>query len=160
MTLTRSEVITYWIEPALTRLRSYPAFSGFDLSSTGVRDLLACVGKVESDYQALRQRGNGPAMGFWQMEPATLTDHLRWLAAKGVHDFADTTPAMLATDPVRAVIFARIQFMRRPGNIPQPSLGTAYPAALAAIHKDAYNTALGKADLNLNTHIMGAFLHT
>lgn len=41
-----------------------------------LKDLLIYTGEVESDYATRKQYGNGPARGFWQVEPKTAVDLL------------------------------------------------------------------------------------
>jgi len=54
-------------EHALYKLDSY---------SDDALALVVRTGMAESGYRALRQK-NGPAIGFWQVEPATLYDMMR-----------------------------------------------------------------------------------
>ena len=42
-----------------------------NLDSEDARDLIYKTGKAESGYKTLQQYGGGPALGFFQMEPAT-----------------------------------------------------------------------------------------
>ena len=159
MTISRSDVIQYWIKPALALVKPTSLFGRMDLTSQGVLDLIAITGQVESRYEHLVQMGGGPALGFWQMEPATFRDHQAYLKAQDCGLFSGADPIIL-TRPFDAILMTRLHYFRRPGTIPQPSMGDAYPAALAALHKSAYNTAMGKADLTRNTAIIKDYLKT
>lgn len=44
------------------------------LHSEDAVDLVYKTGNAETGYRHLKQMGNGPALGFWQVEPATLID--------------------------------------------------------------------------------------
>lgn len=157
--ISRSEVIKYWIKPALARVKPTSLFGAMDLTSQGVLDLIAITGQVESRYEHLVQMGGGPALGFWQMEPATFRDHQAYLKAKKCALLSGADPEILVR-PIDAIPVVRLHFFRRPGAIPQPSMGAGYPEALAALHKSAYNTAMGKADLSRNIQIVKDYLNT
>ena len=45
-----------------------------DLYSEDAVDLVYKTGNAETGYRHLKQMGGGPAIGFWQVEPATLID--------------------------------------------------------------------------------------
>ena len=47
-----------------------------DLYSLEAVDLIYKTGMAETGYRHLKQMGGGPAIGFWQVEPATLIDIL------------------------------------------------------------------------------------
>ena len=47
-----------------------------DLYSEDAVDLVYKTGNAETGYRHLKQMGSGPAIGFWQVEPATLIDIL------------------------------------------------------------------------------------
>lgn len=44
------------------------------VSKETLRPLMIFTGYVESDYKHLKQLGNGPARGYWQVEPQTAID--------------------------------------------------------------------------------------
>ena len=44
------------------------------LYSIDAVDLVYKTGNAETGYRHLKQMGGGPAIGFWQVEPATLID--------------------------------------------------------------------------------------
>lgn len=149
-------VVRFWVNPALQRLNA-AGMHGYDLSSEGLKLLLASVGYLESRYEALEQIPHGPAMGFCQMEPATLRDHQRWLHAKGIEGFAGVSPETLAQDPITAFALCRVHFARTPCGIPvagDPNISSV----IADIHKQYYNTSLGKANASHNSEILRGFL--
>ena len=69
------------IRPALARM-------GEKFASREAEDLLLGTGAAESGYRCFRQRGGGPARGFWQIEPTTALDlvnrYLRMPARKSL----------------------------------------------------------------------------
>ena len=50
------------------------ALKEMDLYSHEAADLIYKTGMAETGYKHLKQMGGGPAIGFWQVEPATLID--------------------------------------------------------------------------------------
>lgn len=61
----------------LRQLRAFiikPALLDLGLWSEAAEELLIGTGLVESLFTHLRQLPDGPALGFWQMEPATHDD--------------------------------------------------------------------------------------
>ena len=138
----------YVIKPVCTHLGMW---------SLAAENLLLGTAAVESDLGTyLRQIGGGPAIGIYQMEPATHADIWRnWLAyqpdlrqklrqlvpplywAEGDEVPAD---AEALTDLFYATAMARIHYRR---------VSAPLPAALdwpgmEAYHKKYYNTPLGK----------------
>lgn len=90
----------------------------------------------------------GPARGAWQMEPATLDDHYRWMQAKrtdllqaveGLRPAALRREDALVGNIPYACAMARVHYFRRPGPIPNTLDG------MAALAKKVFNTELGKA---------------
>lgn len=47
-----------------------------NMNSKEAVEMIYKTGKAESDYRTLQQYGDGPALGFFQMEPATCKDIL------------------------------------------------------------------------------------
>ena len=45
-----------------------------DMYSEDAADLVFKTGMAETGYKAIKQYGGGPALGFWQVEPATIND--------------------------------------------------------------------------------------
>jgi hypothetical protein len=137
-----------------------PALAALDLDPpagrAGVRQLLLGTALQESLLRHLRQVPNpdgsrGPALGYFQMEPATHDDiwktFLAYRAplATRVRTLAGLPPGrpradLLASDPVYAAAMARLRYRRAPGMLPQ----AGDVAGMAAYWKRHYNTPLGR----------------
>jgi len=139
------------IDPALVALALDPPDR-----LAGVRQLLLGTALQESGLRHLRQLANrdgtrGPALGYFQMEPATHDDI--WatfltfrpaLAARvrAVPGAAVGRPKaeLLVHNHVYAAVMARLRFRRAPGAL--PAAGDV--RAMGAYWKAHYNTVLGK----------------
>lgn len=112
--------------------------------------LLAGTAAVESAFGTfLRQKADGPALGVFQMEPATEEDiWSNYLAYRpklstnvwglaGV-DRPDATHLQL--NLIYQILMARIHYLRVKAPIPD----TGDPAVLGRYWKDHYNTTMGK----------------
>lgn len=127
------------VQPVLARL-------GLPGEATAMRLLLGTAA-VESGLRHLAQLGSGPALGLYQIEPATHEDlwvnflgHRQDLSER-VRAFAHagTPRAMqLAGNLDYATAIARLVYFRRPEPLPAPE-----PEALGAYWKAHYNTAAG-----------------
>lgn len=106
---------------------------------------------MESDCgKYLVQRGGGPALGIYQMEPATHADlwnkyivrkyaiekHLKYTKIPGWDGLTQ-----LKVNPVYATAMARIQYYRRPEKLPEID-----KVSMWKYYKQFYNTPLGKSD--------------
>ncbi len=138
-----------------------PALESIDLYSIPAERLILFTGYVESRYQYLKQFPKGPAKGFWQMEPETYYDLIKWLnydtnknlkekilKSLNIHDFLDDDA--LIWNLRYAVIMTRCKYLTcKP---PLPSIQDA--EAMSNYHKTFYNGGgLGKADVDKNTKI-------
>ena len=114
--------------------------------------LILRTGMAESRYKALKQMGDGPAIGFFQVEPNTAIDVLRnyvhyrpkyhkVLDSLGF-DFENVEFSLLSNIAVQ-VAFCRLQYLRHPK--PIPSWDNV--EAQAKYWKKAYNTELGKGTI-------------
>lgn len=110
--------------------------------------LLLMTAAHESDLGRFLRQNPGPARGAWQMEPATLNDHIAWMQAKKPEMYARTEelrpPALKPADGIMcclpyACVMARIHYFRRPDPIPETLQG------MAELAKKVFNTAAGKA---------------
>lgn len=124
------------------------------LISDSAVNLLLGTALVESDLYFLQQI-SGPALGLWQMEPAThddcwqtflnqkpdLAQEIRIIAGRNNPD-----SALLISNLSYACAMARVKYLRAP--VPLPPANNA--AALSAYHKQFYNTPLGAADPTIN----------
>jgi hypothetical protein len=125
-----------------------PALWAIGLWSQLAEELLLGIALQETGLRTRRQRG-GPALGFWQMEPATHDDiwknYLRYpsrgaLAAR-VRNLCAAEPAaaLLESNDRYACAMARLDLLRAPE--PLPPRGDI--AGYAAYWKRFYNTAGG-----------------
>lgn len=133
-----------------------PVLDAIHLGGAAAVNLVTGTGLVESGFIHDRQIG-GPALGWFQMEPATHDDiwlnFLRYrpnlanriLAASGLTGLPGAE--RLVENRAYSVCMCRAQYLRTPERLPSATDA----AALSAYHKRYYNTALGKADASANT---------
>ena len=143
------------VEPALTTL---------GLMSTAALNLVTGTALVESSCTYLTQIGGGPALGLFQMEPATEQDiWTNYLAYQ--HDLSarvrsllspGATTAQLVGNIPYAAVMCRIKYLRAPQAMP----GAKDAAGQAAYHKLIYNTAGGAADADTNTPLFQQVIDT
>ncbi|MFT9385511.1 hypothetical protein [Acetobacter sp.] len=134
-----------------------PTLDRIGLGGDAAINLLVGTALVESGLVWLAQV-RGPAMGLFQMEPATHDDcwetflpgqpmiaaALRLLAGQNTPD-----AGQMVTNLAYACAMARVKYLRA-----APPLPAATDAAgLSAYHKRVYNTARGAADPVRNTPI-------
>lgn len=133
------------IRPTLARLND--ADPGIDGEAAAM--LLLGTAAAESAFRALAQSPTGPALGLWQIEPATHADvrdnYLRFRPGlqRAVDRLLAPEPApeaQLATNLAYGVAVARLVYRRSPARLPDPR----DVAGLAAVWKAAYNTVAGK----------------
>lgn len=132
------DIVQQVIAPTLIDMNQYSEEAAFLLLGTAL---------VESRFAALTQYGDGPARGFWQMEPATHDDIWdNYLAYR-----SETTRNVLETSflmhrpPADAMCWnlryacamARVHYLRIPYPVPTDIRGQAQ------YWKDHYNTRLG-----------------
>lgn len=138
---------------AITHLRTEvirPCLRLLDLWSPTAEDLLVGTAVQESHCGSyLRQMGGGPALGIYQMEPAThddiwahflayrprLATEVRRFLAPGV-----AAHEQLPWNLYYATAMARMHYLRRPERLPAYGDVRGY----AAYWKAHYNTPLGK----------------
>jgi len=113
-------------------------------------ELLMGTAMQESRFEALHQYGGGPALGLWQMEPATATYNWTWLNTKAdikasVMKFVtgQNWNDQLVGNLYLACALARIDYYRQPA--PLPAAGDL--PAQAAYYKQYYNTPAGAATI-------------
>ncbi|MBR0560029.1 hypothetical protein [Neokomagataea anthophila] len=134
-----------------------PALSALGLWSSAAENLLVGTALAESRAVYVRQVGGGPALGLWQMEPATHDDcWLNFLNFPAQSRFATAVLAMIARDinPVEQLVcnlryacaMARVRYYR--AQEPLPAATDA--AGLSLYHKHHYNTAQGAANPQAN----------
>ncbi|GEM15525.1 hypothetical protein AD929_04800 [Gluconobacter potus] len=130
-----------------------PALAALGLDGEVAVNLVTGTALAESRGTYVRQIGGGPALGLWQMEPATHDDcWVNFLCYPVGKRFERILQGMLSQDLPRsaqlvsnlryASAMARIRYYR----VSAPLPSTSDPAALSRFHKQYYNTAAGAAD--------------
>ncbi len=123
-----------------------PTLDALGMGGVNAEDLILGTGFVETGFRHLKQI-RGPALGFYQCEPATYRDILRYLdrrpdlsariapliAGEGMPDVSQ-----LVWNLKFATAICRLHYWRKPGAIPDSIAGQA------AYWKTHYNTALGR----------------
>ncbi|WP_349934553.1 hypothetical protein [Acetobacter sp. A11-2] len=142
----------------IKHLTILPALEAINLSGEAAVNLVTGTGLVESGFIHDRQI-NGPALGWFQMEPRTHDDiwrnFLRYrpdlanrvLAASSLTGLPGAEN--LVQNRAYSACMCRVQYLRTPE--PLPSATDA--AALSAYHKQHYNTALGLANASANVSL-------
>lgn len=134
------------VEPALAEIADAARLPQF--AAPAAVDLVMGTAAVESGFTALHQIGGGPALGYWQIEPATAGDvRDNYLRFRGGLDDAVTRflhigspDRQLASNLAYAAIMCRLIYLRAPKPLPRQGDVAGY----AAYWKDHYNTARGK----------------
>ena len=141
-----SRIVGGIINPTLEHLH------GDDIPvSENARALLFAIGMAETGYAVNHQIGGGPALGFWQMEPATAKDLLKWLVVRhpkarvDVHNLTHGARPLdaLRCNPLYACALARCFFLRRAEPLPPIDLET-----IARYWKKVWNTHAGKGTVS------------
>ena len=142
-----------------------PTLEKIGLYSDTALNLVTGTGLVESGYRVTTQSGGGPALGWFQMEPATHDDIWRnYLVYRpelgkrlhsilGVSQNTGIFPSahLLQTNPAYATAMCRVKYLRVPA--PLPPNNAQY---LSLYHKRYYNTMQGKADATKNIPLFQA----
>jgi len=127
-----------------------PALAAINLGGLAAEQLLLGTALQESGLRNIRQSG-GPALGYFQMEPATHNDI--WTnflmgnpqLAAAIKNLLPNGTAPLTSDlisfPIYAAAMARVHYLRVPA--PLPAAGDL--DAQAAYYKKWYNTPGGAA---------------
>ena len=128
-----------------------PTLQVLDLHSDAAVELLLGTAIQESRIMYLKQLGGGPALGFFQMEPATHADiwdnYLKYnrdlqvkVSLTASRDPDTRPPAiLLASNLWYAAAMCRVHYWRRPEALPQ----AGDVEGMAAYWKEHYNTYLG-----------------
>ncbi len=126
-----------------------PTLEDIGLWSEAAEQLVVATALVESDLAYLCQIGGGPALGLYQIEPATHASVRRYLARKSKAPLRRRADRLLACWPSRdaqlisnlryATAICRLIYWRRPE--PLPAAGDA--RGLADYWKDHFNTRAG-----------------
>lgn len=122
-----------------------------DMYSSVAAELLLLTAAHESHLgKFLCQNGSGPALGLYQMEPATLHDiyvnYLNHRPERGgmverLTGISVPSMAHLQHDPIYSTVMARLHYRRVSDPFPQPGDLNG----LAEYAKEHFNTPLGKA---------------
>lgn len=139
----------------LTQIRDLvvvPALTTIGHAEPAAVRLVIGTGLIESQYQYLSQIG-GPALGFWQMEPATCNDTwdnyltyqlpLRNTVISLMTHLSDKNDQLIWNLQYAAAM-CRIKYLRSP--FPLPAADDL--EGMAGMYKTVYNSALGSADPN------------
>lgn len=130
-----------------------PVLRDLDLWSLGAEALVLGTAAQESQFRYLHQMGAGPALGLWQMEPATYRDHWTWINARPAYarvlratvSAANSTlnpcpdPREMCWNLAFAAAMCRVHYFWQPFEVPQPD----DVEGLAHVWKIYYNSILG-----------------
>lgn len=144
-----------------------PTLKVIGLYSDAALNLVTGTGLVESGYRTTVQMNGGPALGWFQMEPATHDDCWRNYLAyrKGLaQKILSLLPENLSPAsskfhpqssdliyPAYAAAMCRVKYLRVPAPLPPNDA-----ASLSLYHKRYYNTIQGKADATKNIPLFQA----
>ncbi|MBF0147285.1 MAG: hypothetical protein HQL84_16125 [Magnetococcales bacterium] len=124
-----------------------PTLQRLELWSQAAGELVLGTAIQESNLTYLRQMGNGPALGLWQMEPAThndiWTNYLHSRSKIGLNilgPYSKPDPGRLVWDLAYACAMCRIHYLRCPQSLPD----AGDIKGQAEYWKQFYNTPLGK----------------
>lgn len=137
----------YVIEPTLESLSGWNA----RINSEAAVRLLLMTAAHESKMGHYLHQVRGPAVGIWQMEPATMVDLHAWIMTRHGLDtlverlrtrgFPLSMQDEMAGNLFYACAMARLLYWRRPEELPDAEDWSG----LAQYAKDHFNTRLGKA---------------
>ena len=132
-----------------------PVLQAMDMYSIPALTLVVGTAAQESQFRFIHQLGGGPALGLWQMEPATHADiwdnYLRYKpdVATRIKNLAGITTASeryLLFNLFYACAMCRAHYRRRPEALPETL------EAQAAYWKKYYNTPLGRGTVDEYIH--------
>lgn len=141
--MDEKQLLEHVIIPTLTKIQSN--------SNESAQVLLLGTAMVESRLVYLHQIGGGPALGIYQMEPATIVDiwdnYLKYRENLAGLIRPLMNEGMSKIEQIKgnlyyATAMARIHYRRVPKPLPQ----AADAVGMAAYHKEHYNTHLGATD--------------
>tara|TARA_R110000868_G_scaffold162439_1_gene393656 strand:- start:11620 stop:12123 length:504 start_codon:yes stop_codon:yes gene_type:complete len=144
------QLLDYIIKPALE-------YMGGNYNSKNAQMLLLATAAIESKCGYYIKQINGPALGIWQMEPATLhdiydncdavstNDHLAYKKLDNIDLFGvtdnETLEAGLLISPMYACAMARLKYSMDKEPLPEHD----DIRAIYREYKRIYNTYLGKS---------------
>ena len=128
------------------------------MDSPEARELIFKTGMAESGYRAIEQHGGGPAVGYFQVEPATINDTITNYVSYRQNiqtklwglgfDDKDSAIRVMGSIPLQ-VAFCRLKYRR--DKHPLPKCGNLQ--AQAEYWKRVYNSYKGKGTVE---HFMEA----
>lgn len=138
-------VSTHIVAPALD---AFGLYLPMQIRRPAALRLVLATGLAESGYAAVRQKGGGPALGWFQMERATHNDLWsryvlpRPALLRGLRALSDRAGESdeLETNPFYAAAMCRIFYLRVPEALP----GADDIDGMARYWKNYYNTPSGK----------------
>ena len=139
------------------------ALSKINLCSPSAEELVLGTAIVESGLTYLRQWGDGPALGLWQVEPSTqndlYTNFLNYRPELGSALMKLRAPNLsmdenLATNLMYGAAVCRLCYYRKPDALPE----AGDIEGQAAFWKQHYNTPLGKGTVTKYVYKVGQVL--
>ncbi|MBS1103507.1 hypothetical protein JK202_10850 [Gluconobacter sp. Dm-62] len=134
-----------------------PALQALGLWSAAAENLLLGTLMVESGGVWLQQVGGGPALGLWQMEPATHDDCWdNWLCAPGRSRQATALRQMIGyLNPSASLLVWNLKYAAGMARVRYQRVSEPLPAAddtegLCSYWKAHYNTASGAGAVDDN----------
>jgi hypothetical protein len=142
MTIAAADFRQFVITPALAAL----APAGIPVTETAA-DLLIATAAMETDLGTWLSQVGGPALGIFQIEPATLTGLLALLSPAEVKALATvSTPQAPLTQVEGNMVYAaavcRLYYWHDPMPLPADTV-----AGLWSMYKAVWNTAAGAATI-------------
>lgn len=130
-----------------------PALHAPGIWSQDLETLVLGTGAHESHYQYFQQIGGGPALGWWQCEPATHDDiwsnYLRYrpVLAEPLNRLrnGETSALALLRYPLYAAAICGVHYKRRQQGRHLPPSND--PQLQAALWKHSYNSRLGRGTI-------------
>lgn len=122
-----------------------PTLASIGLYSKSAERLLLATAVIESNLTYIKQVGGGPALGLFQMEPATERDiwdnYLKYKKdlAEKVESLRFHIDGELVGNMYYAAAMCRVHYLRVKAPLPQPE----DQAGMAKYWKKYYNTHLG-----------------
>ena len=105
-------------------------------------ELLMLTSAQETHLGTYLTQVDGPALGIFQMEPATFYDTRdRYFVSKVSEECVYDKPEILITDLSEAILYARAKYLL----VPEPLPSKDNVVDMARYYKKYWNTELGKA---------------
>ena len=140
-----------------------PALEKLSLWSLSAEELVLGTAIVESGLTYLKQHGDGPALGLWQVEPAThddlYTNFLNYRPELGgklieLRAAGLSLDENLATNLMYGAAVCRLCYYRKPDALPE----AGDIEGQASFWKEHYNTIFGKGTVSKYVYKVGQAL--